>query len=390
MMPSHVDGPAQPLGASERVALIHEWLDTFGGSERVLEQIANSYPMAEVFALVDFMDATTRRFLDDHVVHTSFLQGLPWAERHFRRYLPLMPLAIEQFDLSEYDVVISSSHAVAKGVITGPHQTHVSYVHSPMRYAWDLQHQYLREAHLERGLRSAAARAILHYLRTWDVRTANGVDSFIANSHFIARRIWKTYRRRAEVVYPPVDVERFVPGDSREDYYLTTSRLVPYKRVDIIVDAFGAMPDRKLIVVGDGPELNSIRRRAGRNVELLGHQPAEIVLDLTQKARAFVFAAIEDFGIAPVEAQAAGIPVIAFGRGGVRESVVGPDRPDPTGVFFEYQTPAAVHDAVRHFEAREHQFDPDIIRKNALRFSPAEFRARFADCVRRARTEHLR
>jgi len=370
--------------SSARVALIHEWFDTLGGSERVLEQLLYEYPNAEVFALVDFMDAHERAFLGSRAVHTSFLQHLPGARKRFRLYLPLMPLAVEQFDLSNFDIVISSSHAVAKGVVTGPDQLHVSYVHSPMRYAWDLQHEYLRNSGLDRGVRSWLARAALHYLRTWDVRTANGVDTFVANSAFIANRIRKVYRREAEVVYPPVDVEHFTPSSAKDTYYLTTSRLVPYKRVDVIVEAFRQMPDRRLLVVGAGPEMRRIERLAPRNVELLGYQSFDRVLDLTQRARAFVFASLEDFGIAPVEAQACGTPVIAYGRGGSRETVRPLQDASPTGVFFESQTPQAIVAAIRLFEANEDRFDPAAARENALRFSPEAFRNAFRIAVFRA------
>lgn len=374
-------------GESERTAFVHEWLSTYGGSEQVLSAMLAMFPGAPVHALVDFMPSPERAFLDDRVVHTTFIQNLPAARRRFRLYLPLMPLAIEQLDLSGYDLVVSSSHAVAKGVITGPDQLHVSYVHSPMRYAWDLQHQYLAESGLDRGVRSWLARATLHYLRTWDARTANGVDAFLANSQFIARRIRKAYRRNATVVYPPVDVDRFTPSGGKEQYYLTTSRLVSYKRIDLIVEAFRAMPDRRLVVVGTGPEMRRIERMAPRNVELLGYQPFDSVLDLTRNARAFIFAALEDFGVAPVEAQACGTPVIAFGQGGALETVRGLGEPNPTGVFFEAQTPSSIEAAVQAFEANEQRFDPREIRSNALRFSPDAFQKAFRAALDRARAD---
>jgi len=295
-----------------------------------------------------------------------------------------MPLAFEQFDLSPYDLVISSSHAVAKGVITGPDQLHISYVHSPMRYAWDLQHQYLSEAGLDRGVRSWVTRWLLHRLRQWDVRTANGVDHFVANSEYIARRIWKVYRREATVIYPPVDVDRFVLRGEKEDFYLTASRLVPYKRIGLIVRAFSElMPEKRLIVIGDGPGMDGLRRVAGRNVELLGYQDDEVLCDYMQRARAFVFAAEEDFGIVPVEAQACGTPVVAFGRGGCRETVVD----GRTGVLFAEQSERAVADAVARFERIEDDLDPEVIRTNAERFSTARFRREFSafvdECWRR-------
>lgn len=372
-------------GQPARTAFVHEWLSTYGGSEQVLRAMLAIFPDAPVHALVDFMPAPDRAFLDGHPVRTTFIQNLPGARRRFRLYLPLMPLAIEQLDVSGYDLVVSSSHAVAKGIITGPDQLHVSYVHSPMRYAWDLQHQYLRESSLDRGLRSWMARATLHYLRTWDVRTANGVDAFLANSEFIARRIRKVYRRDATVVYPPVDVDRFTLSDRKESFYLTTSRLVPYKRIDLIVEAFRDMPDRRLVVVGTGPEIRRLERLATRNVELLGFQPFERVLDLTQRARAFIFASLEDFGIAPVEAQACGTPVIAYGRGGSVETVRGLPHTAPTGLFFDRQTPDAIVNAVKEFEANEDRFEPAAARRNAERFSPSAFEDAFLTALQRAR-----
>jgi glycosyltransferase involved in cell wall biosynthesis len=329
------------------------------------------------------MAEADRGFLRGRRIHTSFLQGMPFARRRYRAYLPLMPLAIESFDLSGFDLVLSSSFAVAKGVLTGPDQVHVGYVHSPMRYAWDMQHAYLRESGLDRGLRGFAARLLLQRMREWDYRTANGVDLYIANSRFIARRIRKTYRRDSEVVYPPVDTDYFQPGPAREGYYVTASRLVPYKRVGLIVEAFARLPQRRLVVIGDGPELAAIRARAPRNVEMLGRQPREVLRDHLQRAKAFVFAAIEDFGIAPVEAQACGTPVIALGRGGVTESVVD----GGTGLFFDEQTVAALVAAIERFEGGS-DFDPQAIRARALGFGAQQFKTRLTGLVDEALRKH--
>lgn len=363
-----------------KVAAIHEWLSTYAGAERVLEQILRVYPGADLFAVCDFLLDTDRRVIGIPKAGTSFIQRLPGARKHYRRYLPLMPIAIEQLDLSGYDLVISSSHAVAKGVITGPNQLHVSYVHSPMRYAWDLQHQYLREAGLDRGLRSWLVRWMLYKLRIWDARTALGVDHFVANSEFIARRIEKVYRRESTVVYPPVDVEYFTPGGSREDYFLTASRMVPYKRMDVIVEAFRLFPRLELRVIGEGPEYRRITKHAPANVKFLGRQPREVVRDNMRAARAFVFAAEEDFGIVPVEAQACGTPVIAFGRGGCRETVVA----GRTGLFFDEQTAESLAAAIKRFEEMETEFDKEAIREYARQFSAERFRREFKEFVDRA------
>ncbi|HEY2927883.1 glycosyltransferase family 4 protein [Piscinibacter sp.] len=363
-----------------KIAIVHEWLDTFAGSERVLEQMLEVFKQADLFAVVDFVPPQERGFLGGRTPKTTFIQRLPWARKYFRNYLPLMPLAVEQIDLRGYDLVISSNHAVAKGVITGPHQLHVSYVHSPMRYAWDLQHQYLAESGLDRGLKSAIARTMLHYLRSWDQRSANGVDRFVANSQFIARRIRKVYRRDAHVIHPPVDIDRFALRHDKEDFYLSASRLVPYKRVPLVVEAFAGMPDKRLLVVGDGPDLARIRKSLPPNVTLLGYQPIERLVDTMQRARALVFAAEEDFGIAPVEVQACGTPVIAFGRGGSLETVVahGPMR---TGLLFMEQTAESIRDAVHRFEAEADSFSASACRAHAERFSVPAFRDSLASFV---------
>jgi glycosyltransferase involved in cell wall biosynthesis len=365
-------------GTSEpRIAVVHEWLLDYAGSERVLREILDLYPQADLFALVDLPDEELKAAIPRRAKATSFLQSLPRPRRWLRYYVPLMPLAIEQLDLSGYDIIVSSSHAVAKGVITGPSQLHVSYVYTPMRYAWDLQHEYLRAAGLERGPLSWAARLALHRLRLWDVRTANGVDVFLADSAHVARRIRKAYRREAEVLYPPVDVSAFPMRETKEDFYLTVSRLEPYKRVDLLVEAFSRMPQRRLVVIGDGPEMRRVQSKASPNVEVLGRLPTAAVRDHMQRARAFLFAGVEDFGIVMVEAQACGTPLIAFGRGGAAEIVQG-----DTGVLFGEQTADAVIEAVRRFEQDPARFAPASSRQNAMRFDRERFRKRFEELVR--------
>lgn len=358
-----------------KTAIIHEWFVTYAGSERVVEQMLQLYPEADLFSIVDFLPAKERAFIMNKPVQTSFIQKLPFTHKKYRQYLPLMPLAVEQFDLSSYDLILSSSHAVAKGVLTGPDQLHISYVHTPIRYAWDLQHQYLRESGLDKGIKGWIAKKMLHDLRQWDLRTANGVDAFIANSKFIARRIWKVYRREAAVIYPPVDIDAFELCEEKEDFYLTASRMVPYKKIDLIVEAFSAMPDKKLVVIGDGPDFKKIHSKAGNNIQFLGYQTSSVLKDYMQRAKAFVFAAEEDFGIMPVEAQACGTPVIAFGKGGVLETVIGPKSElAPTGVFFDEQNISSLIQAVKFFENEKENFSPKVCRQNSLRFSSERFR----------------
>ncbi|AZP43593.1 glycosyltransferase family 4 protein [Rahnella aquatilis] len=355
------------------VGIVADWLVTFAGSEKVIAEFIKLYPNADVYSVVDFLSDESRKKFYGKEATTSFIQRLPFAKKKYQQYLPLMPLAIEQLDVTGHDIVLSSSHAVAKGVLTGPDQLHISYVHSPIRYAWDFQHQYLREAGLNKGLKGKLARWFLHKIRIWDYRTANGVDHFIANSQFIARRIKKVYGRDADVIYPPVDVERFTLQENKEDFYFTASRMVPYKRIDLIVEAFSQMPDKKLVVIGDGSEMAKIKSRAGSNIEILGYQPDDVMQDYMRRTRAFVFAAEEDFGITPVEAQASGTPVIAFGKGGVLETIRPYGESNATGVFFSEQTAESLINAVRHFDTIKDSILPKDCRENALKFSAQRF-----------------
>jgi glycosyltransferase involved in cell wall biosynthesis len=367
------------MNRTPRIAIIHDWLSTYAGSEKVVEQMLHVFPQADLFAIVDFLPDADRHMLQGRPVHTSFIQRLPFARRAFRAYLPLMPLAVEQWDLSRYDIVLSSSHAVAKGVLTRADQLHIAYVHTPLRYAWDLQHEYLRQAGLDRGLRTLLVRPLLHYLRLWDRAAADRADLLVANSQYVARRIEKTYRRPARVLYPPVDIDRFTLGAERLDYYVAASRLVPYKRIDLIVEAFRAMPDRQLVVIGDGPDYKKIARRATPNIRLLGYQTDASLKQHLQRAKALVFAADEDFGILPVEAQACGTPVIAFGRGGATETVIDGE----TGLFFAEQTPESIVAAVDRFESQPLACDASAIREHAERFSIARFRRELSRLVTR-------
>jgi glycosyltransferase involved in cell wall biosynthesis len=367
-----------------KVAFVHEWFTTFAGSEKVLEAMCQEYPTADLFSLINFMPDDIRKRFPNKNIRTSFLQKMPGVRTRYRSYLPLMPFAVAQFDMSGYDVVISNSHAVAKGVITSPDQLHICYCYSPMRYAWDLQHQYLRESNLSVGPRSLLARWFLHRLRIWDVQTAHNVDQFIACSGYIARRISKAYRRDSTVIYPNVAVDDFIIGDRRDDFYLTASRMVPYKKMRLIVEAFATMPDRQLIVIGDGPQFHRIRSVAGPNVRLLGHQPTPVLMDHMQRARAFIFAAEEDFGITPLEAQACGTPVLAFGKGGALETVVD----GVTGLHFHEQSVQAIQQVVRQFEAMEPEFRPEQIRAHAEQFSTQRFRTQFREFVDQSWAEH--
>lgn len=359
-----------------KIAVVHDWLVTFAGAEKVLAEILNIWPEAELFSVIDFLSQEDRKKIGGKVATTTFVQRLPKAKTRYQMYLPLMTIAIEQLDLSGYDLIISSSHAVAKGVIVGPDQLHICYCHSPIRYAWDMQSQYLTESGLDKGLKGAIARGLLFNMRNWDSRTANGVDYFVSNSDYIGRRIKKVYRRESTTIYPNVEVEDFPLVEGKEDFYLTASRMVPYKKMDLIVRAFAGMPDKKLIVIGDGPQFAKVQREATANIQVLGYQPFGVLKDHMQRAKAFVFAAEEDFGIIPVEAQACGTPVIAYAKGGALETVID----GRTGVFFREQNEASIQKAVQSFE-ENFVANPALIRAHAESFSSDVFRSRLREFV---------
>ncbi|MBR8833957.1 MAG: glycosyltransferase [Stigonema ocellatum SAG 48.90 = DSM 106950] len=359
-----------------KYALVHEWFtpEAKGGSELVVREILNHID-ADLYALIDFESNNPQSYLYKRQIGTTFLQNFPYALHGIQNYLPLLPLAIEQLDLRQYDVILSSSHAVAKGVLTTPDQLHICYCHSPMRYAWELTFDYLQHSHLGRGVVGWGTRYLLHCLRQWDVLTANRVDYFIANSQYTARRIWRCYRREATVIYPPVSIESFPFFPQKEDFYLTVSRLVSYKQVSLIVRAFNEL-QRPLVVIGTGPEMKKIRKIAKSNIKIMGWQPDDVVKKYMANAKGFVYAACEDFGIALVEAQACGTPVIAYGAGGALETVRD-IRSSPaftgTGLLFEAQTQTALVEAVKAFEACQGKFCGEYTRSHAAKFNAQIF-----------------
>lgn len=364
-----------------RVAIIHDWFVSAGGAENVLKAILNIYPEADVFSVVDFFDDKQRKkYLQGKPTKNTFIQKLPFAKKKYRAYLPLMPFAIEQINITGYDVVISSSHAVAKGVITSPDQLHICYCHSPIRYAWDMKFEYLTESNLTSGIKSILARYFLHKIKSWDFISSNNVDYFIANSNFIKRRIAKCYRRDAEVIFPNVAIDEFPLLELKEEFYFTASRLVPYKRLALIAEAFSMMPEKKLVIIGDGPERSKVERFSNdfSNITYLGYQEFDVLKDYIQRAKAFVFAAEEDFGIVPLEAQACGTPVIAFGKGGALDTVV--DK--KTGLYFREQTVPSIISAVENFEMISSELlSPKDIRKHAEQFSTDVFNKKFKKFV---------
>lgn len=358
-----------------KVAVVHDWLVINGGAEKVTREILHCFPEADVFSLVDFLSKEDREFilLGKQTVN-SFIQHLPGAEKYYRNYLPLFPAAIESLDLSHYDLIISSSYAVAKGVKKTNRQLHICYCHSPMRYAHDLYEHYLYETGLGRFKR-LAAKLVLPRIRKWDIRVTNRVDYFIANSAFIKARIKRVYSRDAAVIHPPVDLSAFALKTKKQDYYLCYGRQVPYKKTDEVMKAFELLPHLRLIVAGGGPEVNSLKAMASKNVEVLGELPFDELVQIVSNAKALIVAAEEDFGITPLEAQATGTPVIALRKGGYLETVVA----EETGIFFEEAKSKCIKQAVELFEKQS--FDPVNCRKNAERFGIDRFLTEFRTFV---------
>ncbi len=364
-----------------KTALVHDWLvSQAGGAESVLRQMHALFP-SPIYTLMHRSDAWAGTELEKARIYSSLIQTLPFSKRNFRLYFPLFPWAMRRFNLKEYDVVLSSSHCVAKGVKIHRGQLHICYCHSPMRYLWDLSGFYFKEAGLNRGMRSILAGLCLRWMRTWDRSTSQTVHYYIANSKFVAERILRIYGRKADVIYPPVDVEFFQIGRKKGDFYLAGSRLVAYKKIDAIIDAFSSMPDRRLVVMGDGPEMQGLKKRAGKNVELTGQLSGEHMRELLQEAKAFIFAAVEDFGILPVEAMACGTPVIALRQGGAVETV----SENVSGMFFEEQTALAIKEAVARFETMG--WEREMVRAQVLKFATERFRREYDSYVRNKTAE---
>ncbi|MEA5619003.1 glycosyltransferase [Cronbergia sp. UHCC 0137] len=364
-----------------KYALVHEWLTpkATGGSELVVQEILN-HIQADLYALIDFESSNPESYLYKRQIGTTFLQHFPQARQGVQKYLPLLPLAIEQLDLRQYDIILSSSHAVAKGILTTPNQLHICYCHTPMRYAWDLTFDYLDQSKLGKGAIGWITKYLLHGLRQWDVLSANRVDYFIANSQHTAKRIWRCYRREAKVIYPPVNIDQCPFIREKEDFYLIVSRLVSYKQVSLIVKAFNQLK-RPLVVIGTGPEMEKLREMANSQIKILGWQPDDVVKKYMAHAKAFVYAACEDFGIALVEAQACGTPVIAYGAGGALETVrdLRTCQETGTGIFYRVQTEAALVEAVEKFEAYNDVLSYDYIKSHAAQFSRQIFAQKYLE-----------
>jgi glycosyltransferase involved in cell wall biosynthesis len=386
------NGAADPLSliAGTNIAIVHDWCPSFRGGERVLSELCAVLRGKHVYTLFDFLPADVKeRYFKDVAFHVSVANQFPMVERYYRSLFFACPFLIEQFDVTNYDVVVSSSAAFSRGILTRPDQPHVCYVHSPIRYAWDEQFSYLAQGRLGYGPKGLMFRYFLHHLRNWDTRTAHGPDLMLANSNYVRGRIRRIYGRDAEVVFPPVHLDELLYCGDKSDYYITASFLAPYKRTDLVISAFNAMPNKRLLVVGDGQQSKRLREAAGPNVSFTGFLPRAAYVEAVAKARALVFAGCEDFGIALAEAQACGTPLIAFGRGGVCDIVKPLGTSDrPTGVLFGSQTVAAVCEAVAHFEAHSADIEPAACRDNAERFSVARFHREIADAVARTISGH--
>ncbi|MEI8349190.1 MAG: glycosyltransferase [Candidatus Omnitrophota bacterium] len=366
-----------------KIAIVHDWLTGMRGGEKCLEVFCELFPQATIFTLLHNKGSVSR-IIESMKIKTSFMQHLPKANMHYRNYLPLFPRAVESFDLKEFDFVLSSSHCVAKGARKPPQAKHLCYCYTPMRYAWFFFEQYFGSYP---SWKKKIVQATTEYLKKWDLATLNRVDEFMAISETVKERIHTIYNRGAEVIYPPVDIENF-QADSRsaQDFYLCVSSLVPYKRIDVIIEAFNQMPDKKLIIVGDGHLRKDLeQRKISKNINLLGWLPQKDLVSLYRQACCFVYAAEEDFGIAPVEAQASGVPVVAYGKGGVTETVVALNataaKQHPTGLFFDKQTSSSLIAAIELFEKMKQEFSSETIRQHALQFSRQHFKERIQEYI---------
>jgi glycosyltransferase involved in cell wall biosynthesis len=363
-------------GKKMKVAIIYDWLVWMGGGERCLEIFCELFPDATIYTLLYYPDKITSDTIKHSKIETSFIQKMPFAKHVYRKYLPLFPTAIEQFDLRGYDLILSFSHCVAKGVITPPDTCHISYCCTPMRYAWDFYHEYFSNGHAGHGLSKFFIPFLINYLRTWDVVSANRVDHYIAISNYVKTKIEKYYNRSADLIYPPANTDFYLPvKDPKRNFYLIVSRLVPQKRIDLAIKAFNELSSLSLVIVGTGPELSYLKSIAKPNIKFLGWQSDETIREYYANAKAFLMPGEEEFGITPLEAQACGTPVIAFNKGGAVETVVD----NETGVLFEPHTVPALINAIKKIDSVK--FNPAKIREWALKFSRENFKTNLKNYI---------
>jgi len=351
---------------NKKIALVHYWLIGMRGGERIVECLCKVFPDIDIYTLI-YDKNKISNIINSKNIYTSFLQKMPFSKKHHQVYLPFMPVAVEQFDLSNYDIVISSESGIAKGVITKPETCHICYCNTPMRYLWSMYFEYLKNEKIN-FIKRNFIKAFFNYLRVWDLATSFRVDYFISNSDNVRKRVLKYYKRDSRVIYPPVPINEFKFSEKKEDYYLIVSQLIPYKRIDLAVEAFNEL-NKSLIIIGDGPERRRLERKAGKNIKFLGWQEDKVLKEYYSNARAFIFPGEEDFGITPVEAQASGTPVIGYGKGGLLETVID----GVTGIFFNEQNVGSLVEAVKRFEKLEHNINSSNIRKNSKRFDISIF-----------------
>lgn len=363
---------------SKKIAIIHDWLEKKGGAEKVLEDLLLIYPNCDLFLLADFMKKKDRKFLKNHKIKYSFIQYLPFAKKIFRFYFVLMPLALKLLDFNKYDIIISNSHSFAKNIIKNKKQIHISYCHTPVRYAHVMMDEYIKDYYgIKNFFLKNLLKVILNMIKTWDINSNKNVDHFIANSEYLKKRIKKIYNRTSTVIHPPVDTDKFILKKYKKNFYLTASRLVPYKKIDIIIKAFNKLPQQTLHVIGDGPKLKEYKNLANSNIKVTGWADQKELIKNMQESKCFIFAPLEDFGIVPVEAQSCGTPVIAYGKGGALDTVVNYPKKNATGIFFKKQTPNSIIKSIRLFEKNLHYFKPINSKNNSLKFSRKNFRIKF-------------
>jgi len=368
---------------NKKIALIHYWLVGMRGGEKIVESLCKIFPDIDIYTLVYDKDKVSN-VINSKKIYTSSIQKKPFAKKHYQIYLPFMPVAIEQFDLSGYDIVISSESGIAKGVLTKPETCHICYCHTPMRYLWNMYFDYLKNERIG-FLKRKFIEVFFNYLRVWDLATASRVDYFISNSDNVRKRILKYYKRESRVIYPPVPVNDFIFSDKKEGYYLIVSQLVSYKRIDLAVDAFNIL-GKELVIIGDGPEKKKLIKRSNKNIKFLGWQDDKVLKEYYSKARAFIFPGEEDFGITPVEAQASGTPVIGYGKGGILETVID----GVTGMFFYRQDTAELVEAVKEFEKIRDNMDSNRMRENARRFTTSEFEKQIKSFIMEKYSDYCR
>jgi len=352
---------------NKKIAIVHDWLYAAGGAEVVLAKLLQMFPKADIYTMVDLLPKKHRDFLEGHQIYTSILQKYSFVAKNHKYFIPIMPYLVEQFDLSQYDLIISDSHFVAKGVITAPKQLHIAYIYSPVRYGWDMYFDYDKAGAFGKGLKNLFMKRWLHKLRIWDFVSAQRADFLISSSKFIQKRVKKYWGRDSTLVYPAIEIDDTIYCEKKQEYFVTLSRLIEYKKIDIMIEAFNELPQKKLIIIGEGRMKEKLQKISKSNITFTGYLPKNEAMEIVSKAKAFIFMAKEDFGIVPIEAQACGTPVIAYADGGAEETIL----KDKTGVFIEKQDKESLKEAILNFKIEN--FSPSVCREFAKNFSSFNF-----------------